>query len=370
MAKAKKRSDGRLRTSFLHDGKRVYVYGRTKQELAENEIKKRQQLAEGKEHHDNPTMNEYYERFTDQRRASIKEATLRSQRNLYNLCKNVVIPGVNIPFGDVRIRDVTTADVKHIQSTFIQEGRHSRTINLAMSHLHHVFNVAIKSELIEKDPTRVITAVKRTEPAARDTIHRALTDEEIKAFFDAAKGNYYYNHMLLMLLTGIRAGEMAALLPGDIDFQQKVMHIARTITSDEVGGAKMGDSTKTAAGVRNIPLTDQAIDCIRDQMRQNKLISFGDARQPIFRSVEGHYATAVILNLTIEKICKAAAIERFSCHCFRHTFATIFIKQQPEEFKTLSSILGHSNVSITLNLYAHSMMETKKKAMENLKIAL
>ena len=366
----KKRADGRLRTSFMYDNKRIYVYAYSKAELKQKEIQKRQELEAGKQAHDNPTMDEFYERFTDQRRASVKESTIRTQRTLYNLCKNVILPGTKKRFGEVGIQDITASDVKRVQFSLIQDGKHSKTINLTMAHLAHVFNTAIKSELIERDPTRVISSVKRTEPLARESIHRALTEKEIRAFFEAAKGNYYYNAFRLMILTGLRAGEMGALLPGDIDYKEKTMHVTKTITTGENGGAMIGDSTKTASSKRDIPLTDAAIEAIKSQMKVNNVIQFRSPDQPIFLSIEGHYLTPVLLNQNIEKICRVAGIEKFSCHSFRHSFATLFINQQPEGFKTLSAILGHSDTSITLNLYCHAMMDTKKKAMENLKIAL
>ena len=72
----------------------------------------------------------------------------------------------------------------------------------------------------------------------------------------------------------------------------------------------------------------------------------------------------------IVRICKKADIEYFSSHAFRNTYATRFMEQRPQDFKILSEILGHKDVSITLNLYTHVMTENKVKAMNDVMIRI
>ena len=74
------------------------------------------------------------------------------------------------------------------------------------------------------------------------------------------------------------------------------------------------------------------------------------------------------LNREIKRICKQADIEQFTCHAFRNTFATRFIEQRPQDYKILSEILGHKDISITLNLYTHVMTENKVNAMQDIKV--
>ena len=88
----------------------------------------------------------------------------------------------------------------------------------------------------------------------------------------------------------------------------------------------------------------------------------------IFRSVEGNILRDYTVEREIKRICKAAGVEYFTCHAFRNTYATRFMEQRPEDFKILSEILGHKDVSITLNLYTHVMTENKVKAMNNVVI--
>ena len=76
------------------------------------------------------------------------------------------------------------------------------------------------------------------------------------------------------------------------------------------------------------------------------------------------------LNREIKRICQSAGIEVFTCHAFRNTFATRFIEQRPQDYKILSELLGHKDVSITLNLYTHVMVDNKVEAMKNISIAI
>lgn len=239
-----------------------------------------------------------------------------------------------------------------------------------MAHLSHVFNAAVRDETIQRNPCKCIEHIKRTEAPARETIHRALTKEETKAFFEVAKDSYYINAFRLMLQTGIRVGEMAAINSFDVDRKEMMLHIGKTLTRDEIGVYEVGKTPKTDAGNRDIPLTGQALETIKAQKALNHLF-FGNAvHDTLFRSEKGALLREYQVNREIKRICKKAGIEKFTCHAFRATFATRFIEQRPQDYKVLSEILGHSNIKITLNLYTHVMRDSKVMAMNGVEIAL
>lgn len=88
----------------------------------------------------------------------------------------------------------------------------------------------------------------------------------------------------------------------------------------------------------------------------------------LFRSVNGKILREYSVIREIGRICQAADIENFTCHAFRNTFATRFIEQRPQDYKILAEILGHKDISITLNLYTHVMAQRKKDAMNDINI--
>jgi len=238
-----------------------------------------------------------------------------------------------------------------------------------MAHLSHVFNAAVRDETITRNPCRCIERIKRTEPPARETIHRALSKEETAAFLDAAKDSYYINAFRLMLQTGIRVGELAALNAFDID-SKNLLHINKTVAKNEIGGHIIGDTPKTDAGNRIIPLTEQALQTIKAQKKLNRIVFNGKTQtvETLFKSPEGTLLREYQINREIKRICKSIGIEQFSSHAFRATFATRFIEQRPQDYKVLSELLGHSNIKITLNLYTHVMKENKIIAMNAVQI--
>ena len=122
---------------------------------------------------------------------------------------------------------------------------------------------------------------------------------------------------------------------------------------------------------------DDAREAITKQLELNKDL-FGHRNitnfpgvdieeEPIFRSIHGKVLATNQVDYRIGRICDRAGIERFSAHALRDTFATRAIESGMAP-KTLQEILGHSNISITMNLYAHCMEETKRNEMMVVKI--
>ena len=370
MAKLKKRQDGRLCRTFRYNGKKHFVYGHTVQELAQAEYDLRTKLEKGTEDRENPTLNEYYKRFTDNRRSKVKESTIRCQAYQFKNCADIPVDNTGLKLGEMRIQDIKPYDIQTVQAGLEKTDRTTETVNNCMAHLSHVFNAAVRDETIDRNPCKCIERVKRTEKPARDTIHRALSEKETQAFFEAAKGSYYENMFKLMIQTGIRVGEMAAISLFDVDDKKMMLHINKTVTRDEIGAYGVGSTPKTDAGNRDIPLTDQALKSIEAQKTLNKQIFGNVSYSTIFRSAEGALLREYQVNREIKRICKKIGIEKFTCHALRATFATRFIEQRPQDYKVLSEILGHSNIKITLNLYTHVMKESKVAAMQAVKFAI
>ena len=267
-------------------------------------------------------------------------------------------------FGKFRINEIIPEDIRELQRE-LAKIRTTNTTNQYIHHLSHVFNAAIKDEIIKKNPAQVVDPLRRTEQPARETKHRALTEQETDAFFNAAvdRKSAYLNHYKMLILTGLRIGELGAITEFDISEKEGVLRVNRTITRDVDGHFITGNSTKTQSGKREIPLNKNIVATVKAQKRVNKIL-FDKSPKTLFCSPNGRMLNPVSVNYEIKQICNHAGIDPFTCHAFRATFATRFIERRPEDYKTLQEILGHSNVGITLNLYTHVMQEKKVKAME------
>lgn len=369
MARLKKRKDGYLAKSFMYNGKRIFVYGKTAEELSKNELKKRQELENSLQSLYNPTLNEYYEHFTDIRRKEIKEATIRAQRSQYANIAGVKM-AAGLLFGEIRIKDVKRNHIEMAREILLDGGKTPQNLNICFSHLNHVFNCALIDEIIDRNPCAKLKPLKRDTPPARDTKHRALTTEETRLFFETAaeRNSFYFNAFLLMIKSGMRIGEIGALQRIDIDRKNGFIHIRHTVSRDESGNYYISSDTKTMNSTRDIPLTTELSEIIKNQAALNEMIFGLRIDGLLFKSSEGTILREYTMNREIKRICTAAGIEPFTCHAFRNTFATRFIEQRPQDYKILSEILGHKDISITLNLYTHVMTENKITAMNEILI--
>lgn len=369
MAKQKRYNNGYLRKTFTYDNKRYYVYGRTSAELLQKENEKRAELENGAQDAVNPTLNNYYKAFTDIRRRELSESTLRAQQIQFKVIAGVVLANGRM-FGDMRIKDITRRDVENTRQMLLDAGKTPQYLNICYAHLNHVLNNAVIDDTLTKNPCKALKQLKRDSEPVADTKHRALTPAETKAFFETAekRNSYYINAFKVMINSGLRIGELTALYPADIDRKNGFIHVKRTIARDELGGYVVGDDTKTANSMRDIPLTPALTQALDAQNNLNKIIFGSSLNALLFRGIAGDILREYSINREIKRICADADIKPFTCHAFRNTFATRFIEQRPQDYKILSEILGHKDIAITLNLYTHVMRENKVKAMQDIKI--
>ncbi len=372
MAKGK-RSDGRLEKKITINGKKYHIYGKTVKELLEKEAAKREKIEHGRINHDNPTMRNYIDMWLENIKDSIASCTYFNYSRHYSVvCETEISNGKR--FGDIRIRDVNINDLRALQ-TAINKNNKTTTTNQLMSMTKRIFKEALNERLIDYNPCGLLKSIKKTEEDARDTIHRALTLEETATFFNCeiTRNSFYYNVYRLAISTGMRIGEIGALRATDI--YNNEIHVERTLTHTETGQTKIGDNAKTQAGKRIIPINDNIQKILDDQKKLNAMIDGNiiDINDPLtgllFKTERRKLLSNDRVNHEIDRICKETGIKHFSMHAFRDTFATRAIESGVEP-KTLQEILGHKDISITLNLYAHVMNDTKHEAMKKIIIAI
>lgn len=371
------RQDGRFCVQFRFEGKRYSVYGDSKKSAETAASVAKDQLRAGtyltaKEKREKkkveeeaalmaeamrmPSFSEYAKSWMELKRDAVAPATLRTTRIMVKLISDTKI--CSYKFGELKLDAVTAVNIRDLQKELSQKAS-TRTTNDAISMVRGIFRAAIADRLLVWNPADNIKAIKRKEELAADTIHRALTSQEIKSFFDVAKESWLYNLYVVLLHTGLRCGEACALTLADIDEQG--VNVRRTITRTESGAYTVGDDTKTAAGRRFVPLDPEARQAIRDQMmieravRPSKIIGMNE---PVFKASRGGILYATLVNQDISRICQKSGIEKFTVHAFRDTFATKCV-QSGMEVKELQTILGHTDVAMTLGLYAHSSRDRK-----------
>ena len=165
--------------------------------------------------------------------------------------------------------------------------------------------------------------------------------------------------VLLCLFTGLRLGELCALKWSDIDFTNKTLTVRRTVQRLYVENAAtktalVETAPKSGNSKREIPLQDAVVTLLND-FRNAKEYVFGGDKPLDPRTMQNHY----------KKILKEAGVTYKNFHTLRHTYATNCI-EGGTDVKSLSEMLGHSSVKITLNYYVHPSMDTKRRYADSL----
>ena len=157
----------------------------------------------------------------------------------------------------------------------------------------------------------------------------------------------------------------------DIDFDNRTLTISRSMEYRHSTGEWRIGEPKSKSGYRSIPLTEEAINMLRRQKRKNlevKVIPM-EWSEYVFLCRNGTPVKNSTYDTMLFKQCDKIGIPRFSMHVLRHTFATRCIEGGMKP-KTLQTILGHSNIGITMNLYVHTTEDEKHKEIEKIASSL
>lgn len=172
--------------------------------------------------------------------------------------------------------------------------------------------------------------------------------------------------ILLCLQTGLRIGELCALQWGDIDFENRKITVNKTLQRIFIKNENGKSDTKisitlpkTRSSIREIPISSSLFPVLNKMKCENPhtFVITGLEKPVEPRTIRTHFTTVL----------KKNNIKHIKFHGLRHTFATRCIEAGADS-KTVSQILGHSTVTMTLNLYVHPQLEQKRKAIEMVSI--
>ena len=266
--------------------------------------------------------------------------------------------------GTVYISDIRGEHIQRLYNSLLKEGYEVSTISTAAAVLNSSFKQAVRNGLIEQNPVKAAVMPRQK---GQKKIKEAMTKEQQALFMKYAQDSYLYNFFAVMLRTGMRCGEVRGLKYSDIDRKNRVIHVQRTLKWEK-GQGIVEDTPKTKTSLRDIPLTDEILQLLDNQYKYwgfkvEKLdrYLFCDEKGKALRSKRIRDEIIRIVDL----INKETEFPHISPHTFRHTFATRAIEagMPPQVLKT---ILGHSSLAMTMDLYSHVMPDTKAMEMEKI----
>lgn len=286
---------------------------------------------------------------------TVRWNTLSSYKGRYE--KN--IKGI---IGNMLLKDVKPMNCQSILNIMDNNGYAGGSMERTKITMSCMFSDACENGFIPTNP--VTKSVKC--PKKENVNTRVLTLNEQEKFLATAKSSVNYYHFLFILQTGIRSSELRGLKWSDIDFENRIIHIRRNVTYNSNNNKFIVGELKTNSGYRDIPMIGIASEILTNIKRNiaNKTdmlpVEFADH---IFLNSNNKLIPNSNYDSYLEKICNKAGIEKISMHTLRHTFATRCIEAGMKP-KTVQNILGHANISMTMDLYVHVTEDEKVKEMQ------
>lgn len=284
------------------------------------------------------TLNKWFNFWIKNLVTDVRTNTLLSYKSKYNTWIKPVL-------GKMNMADIRPYHCMEVLNNMREMDRKDSSIDQVRIVMHLLFSRAVENEVILSNPVTKSTKLSNKIGAFKDA--RFLTRAEHRAFLDEAVKHKHFDQFAFVLQTGLRYGELTGLRWSDIDLDNRVMHIERSASYLEDHGEFVVGPPKSAKGYRDIFLTDEAVEILT---RKAKIAH--ETTNYIFLDDDGKPIKRAIYNMQLKRICEKIGIEPFSIHKLRHTFATRCIEAGVKP-KTLQKILGHSDVTVTLNYYVH-----------------
>ena len=359
------RYDYRYTDSF---GKRRSIYANDLKELRKKEQILHQQQEAGINYATAKiSVVELLERYI-MLKQGVRYSTKVNYRFVLNLVKRE-------EFGCRSIASIKISDAKLWFMKLQSDGRSYSTISCIRGIVRPAFQMACDEDVIRKNPFNFGLAGVVT----NDTVRRnALTEQEQSLFMTFVKNDphysRYYDEFNVLLGTGMRVSELCGLTKNDLDFENSKICVERQLTREKNGTYRV-DTTKTASGIRFIPMSD-SVEASFQRILKNRMTPKSE------RMVDGYTGFVFLdrngnpmVSLHVENHMKWALkkyqrtheipLPPITPHVFRHTFCTN-MANAGMDVKSLQYIMGHSDASVTMNVYTHTSFEHAKQSMQKI----
>lgn len=375
------RKDGRYEARAVICGTKIDIYDMNLAKLKkEFEAEKARVLRDEKNVRPNVTFGEWYQEWFEkckspQLKSDVSRKTYdRKVRNTY--CKIL---------GEKRMENISQMNVQAATTELIEKGYTDRSVKEALGIVNECMEIAIVNHIINVNPCVGIKIQNANERKER----RVMKQWEQDLFLNEVKDRYYYEAYKILLLTGMRIGEFSGLQWRDVDFENKVININRSMQTAYIDGRKIEELTtpKTANSYRAIPFFGETEACLKSWKKKQdeykkrlgdrwrtrpelgNLVFTSTVGSPVTRYVIVHDIDKVVQSINLKEMTKAfrehrepVMFEHLHPHAFRHTFATrCFEKGLDPLF--VQSIMGHANYATTVS-YTHILDDLRQKEVQ------
>lgn len=365
-------------------GKRSTIYALDLAELRAKEKQIQRDIEDGiSTKGSDITLNQLFEIYMETK-SNIRKSTYVNYRNYWNVSvKNSII-------GEMKVNQIKQIHIKRLYADLKQRGIEGSSIQTYHVLISSVFQLAVDSDLIRKNPCRNCKKEIKVNPSNK----KALTVNEQQNFLDFVKNSnvykIYYPILNFALSTGLRIGEIIGLRLDEIDMKENVIHIRRQLIYKDFGdGYKFHiEPPKSQSGNRDVPLTSAARESLIEQKKLDLILARRAREQAVdgvkgfvFINSRGMPILPFNFNNMLKNITRAynkqesqaAAKEHrepellphISAHILRHTACTRMAEAGIDP-KVLQVIMGHADIGITMNIYNHTDSERIQGEMKKL----
>lgn len=373
-------------------GKRRWLYSSTLRGLRELEKDLNRDKADGIDSYGSAhmTVDDLFNRYIGIKN-NIRDTTDSNYQYMYDHY-------VKETFGKKRVVDIKYSDVIQFYNLLVDD-YHLKlsTVDNIHTILRPAFELAIRDDLIRKNPADGAMVELRKARGNDAAERKALTRNEQKWLMDYVKNSPVYFHywpiFTTMLWTGMRVGECIGLRWSDVDLDaglisvnHTIVHYTETLKNGDRKYTAHVHRPKTAKGTRTVPILDPVREAFQILKEEEKEYGCNTSKIDgmsgfIFSNRFGQVPNYTSLNCAIKRIVasynneedlKAKSegrdphfLPNISCHIFRHTFATRLC-ENTSNLKVIESVMGHSDIKTTMNIYASASEEVNKETFDHL----
>jgi integrase len=355
------RKDGRwVANIMLENRKRKYIYGKTRKEVQEKLKVALRELEQGTlVTGPQQTVAQYLHEWLMVHKQVIRP---RSYERYEAIIRLHLVPKL----GKLPLQKLTGQHLQRLYTEKLESGLSSTTVSAIHSMLHTALDDAIKLDILTRNVCESVSPPRKVHKEMKP-----LHPEQVRQLLEVAKGHPQEALFILALATGMRRGELLGLKWQDINFERSVLQVQRALTRMPTGLGYKETEPKTRKSRRSIVLTAFAVEALKKhQARQLEMKkAAGEAWEEhdyVFCTTFGkHLHPGHDVLEELKKLLKKAGLPDVRFHDLRHSTATLLLSKGVHP-KVVQEILGHSEISMTLDTYSHVLPTMQKAAMEGL----
>ena len=341
-------------------GKRIRAYKNVKGSKREAKSVMHKMITEMEEgklsHRSKKKVNEWMDEWLDNYLPNIEETTRKGYRDKIN---RYIKPTI----GDIYIKALRPEHVQRMVNDMLDDGLAPKSIRDAYNNINAAMKKAVKLRLIPYNPCEAVELPKLKKYRAK-----VYPIEMIHTLLDTAMDTDMYLPVFLLVMVGLRRGELLALKWDDIDFENNVLKVRRNMVNGENGF--IIKAPKSEAGIRDIHLGEDVMSVLREARMQYTYdaFSYGVGFQNlgfVIRQQDGSPYKPDSMTQKWQRFIKAYNLPKIRLHDLRHSNATALISAGVNP-RVVQQRLGHSDVNITLNTYTHVLPEMDIEAASKL----